>query len=544
MTGASVTTGRLEFNLALSNATLYISNVVLSVVPIDTVVHINFPFPHNAVYPYGIKPTNYTQAQMNGHCQAWFDKIVAKYITTNGCAPGQYRYQRLETGDKDTLDTVSESIGYGMLMTVYMENAQNHTKKYFDGMYNYYMAHLDAKGLMNWRISKDNAVLGSGAATDGDLDAVFALFMAHKQWGSAGAINYLQRGKDLAALLLNNEVTASNDIRPGDSWDIANISYFAPAYFKIFAGITGDTRWNAVAQKTYTAVVNTYYNSTETFNTATGLSTGLMPNWCSYSGVAQSPGTWAMDANSYWWDACRFPWRQGYDYLLNGTTNSVLAQTNTQRVSRFFKKKYNGNPALITSHYKLNGDQTIWNGTPNGYIGAEDTLNLAGITGSTAVAAMVDNDQVWLNSLYDRLVKFPMCETNVNWGSDYFNDVLKMLYMLVLSGNQPDLYSPPNIITAIPFGSSQEPKHTYGIKMLPQTSGDGLKIEFNLPLATNADISVTDLCGKTLLNKSFHNLQEGRHEWSPEASRLAPGIYVVQVKTGYSMEVKKVAWIH
>lgn len=532
---------RLEFNLALSNAAVYIDNVSISLAPKDTVTVFkpNFPFPHNALYPYGIKPTNFTQYEMNIHCREWYDKILAKYVTNKGCAAGQYRYQRIETGDTDTLDTVSEGIGYGMLVLVYMENDSTKTKKYFDGMFKYYEAHLDGKGLMNWRINKDGTAIGTGAATDADLDVAYALFMAHKQWGSAGPINYLLKAKNLAGKILAEEITATNDVRPGDGWDIGNISYFTPAYFKIFTGITGEARWTQVAGKTYQSIVNSYYNSEETYNAATGLYTGLMPNWCSYDGQAQSPGVWAMDVNSYWWDACRFPWRQGYDYLLHGTANSALAQTNTARISKFFKKKYEGNASLITSHYKLNGEETIWSGSPNAHIGAEDSLNLAGIVGSTAIAAMVDGDQVWLNTLYERLVQMPMCETNVDWGTDYFNDILKMIYLQVLTGNQPDFYTPFNIVTGLNTLPARVAKNELAITIYSGIQSSNLHIEFTLPAAMNVEASIMDLTGKIIANEGFTYLESGTHQWYADKSTFNPGIYLVMVKTPGAVETKK-----
>ena len=39
------------------------------------------PFPQEQDYPYGLRPNNYTQAQMNQHCQDWFDLWRAKYLT-------------------------------------------------------------------------------------------------------------------------------------------------------------------------------------------------------------------------------------------------------------------------------------------------------------------------------------------------------------------------------------------------------------------------------------------------------------------------------
>jgi len=408
----------------------------------------NMPFPQGATYPYGLKPNNYTQAQMNAHCQAWFDKWRAKYLTQTNCAAGEWRVQRTETGNTihkgcPENDTVSEGIAYGMVVCVYMSSATNNTKQYFDGLWNYYDNHLDGNGLMNWQIPYCDS---GGAAIDADQDVVQALIMADKQWGSAGAINYKNEAIALAAKVLQYEITAANDIRPGDGWDGGNPSYFAPYTYRMIGDYTGVTRWHSVASRTYNTIVKYYYNSPLTYDSALGMYTGLQPNWCNYDGTPWSPGAWAMRADTWWWDAIRHAWRQGYDYVLYGRLNSGYAQDNSFRVSEYFKTKYSGNPALIKSHYELDGTETSYcrnDRTPD--LCDEDVMNLPGPVGAVAVAAMAGEDQNWLNALYDRLVTMDagngpgeLTETGVMWGTDYFCDLLKMQYLLVLTGNMPN----------------------------------------------------------------------------------------------------------
>ncbi|MBF0443230.1 MAG: hypothetical protein HQK54_15080 [Oligoflexales bacterium] len=395
----------------------------------------NHPFPSQINYPHGIKPTHVSQEQMNIDAMNWFKLWSSKYVTAEGCDKGHYRVQRVETGDNNDRDTVSEGIGYGMLIMVYMFNEENNTKPYFDGFWRYYRKFMNRSGLMNWRISKHGQVLGSGGATDADVDAAYALLMADAQWGSSLEINYAGEAKKLIQNILKYEINSNNDVRPGDGWDRANPSYFSPAYFRVFGDFTHEPRWYQVASHTYNSIVNYYYNSNETKDASfPGEYTGLLPNWCGYEGGSSGWGD--MDPHGYWWDAVRFPWRQGYDYLLFGEKNSALAKANTARISAFFKRKYGGDPSKIASHYNLKGQLTPYcrnDRKPD--LCDEDVMNLACGVGSTAVAAMVEGDQEWLNSLYKRLVDLPMTETNVNWGTDYFCDTLKMLYLLVLSGN-------------------------------------------------------------------------------------------------------------
>lgn len=408
----------------------------------------NYPFPQGVTYPYGLKPNNYTQAQMNQHVQQWWDKWRVKYLTQTNCGPGEWRVQRTETGNSihkgcSENDTVSEGIAYGMIVVVYMSSATNNTKQYFDGMWRYYSNRLNANGLMNWQHPYCDS---AGSATDADQDVVQALIMADRQWGSGGAINYRNEAIALAARVLQHQITASNDVRPGDMWDGGNPSYFSPYGYRMFGDYTGVTRWYNVARRTYETIVNYYYNSNLTFNTQLGIHTGLQPNWCNYDGTPWSPGAWAMRADTWWWDAIRHAWRQGYDYVLYGTLNHQLAYDNSVRVSNFFKTKYNGDPSLIRSHYELDGRATRFcrgDRTPD--LCNEDDMNLPGPVGAVAIAAMAGDDQEWLNALYHRLVTMDagngpgeLTDTGVMWGTDYFCDLLKMQYLLILTGNMPN----------------------------------------------------------------------------------------------------------
>ena len=82
------------------------------------------------------------------------------------------------TRPSDGNDTVSEGISYGMLFAVYMND-----KATFDAIWKYEQKHLNAHGLMHWRISSSGTTTGSNSATDADEDMAFALVMADKQWG-------------------------------------------------------------------------------------------------------------------------------------------------------------------------------------------------------------------------------------------------------------------------------------------------------------------------------------------------------------------------
>src|ERR1017187_6520982 len=76
----------------------------------------NYPFPQNFTYPYGIKATNGSTATLTSLYASW----KSSYVTSNGCpnTSTMFRIQR----NTDGYDTVSEGMGYGMLLTVYFDD--------------------------------------------------------------------------------------------------------------------------------------------------------------------------------------------------------------------------------------------------------------------------------------------------------------------------------------------------------------------------------------------------------------------------------------
>ena len=539
---------RLDFNIGKTTGYLYLDNIVLRefVAAPDTgdLPAKNCKFPTSSRYPNGIKPSCFSQSQMNAHCLDWYSMWKEKYVTTEGCGPGEYRVQRIETGDENTNDCVSEGIAYGMVITVYMHNDSNNTKSIFDGLWRFYCRYKNDNNLMNWRIYKDGTVhYPGGAAIDADEDVALALFMAHRQWGSDGEVDYFKEAVDISNSILQHEITASNDIRPGDSWDGGNPSYFAPAAYTIFKRGTGNARWGEIARHTYSTIVDYYYNSQETYDSTLDMYTGLQPNWCDYAGGAWSPGAWSMDPNSFWWDACRVPWRQGYDYLLNGTANSEYAKTNTKRISEYFKAKYDGDPSKIVSHYSLSGKETPWTGDPNPHLGAEDTMNLAGFVGAIAIAAMAGDDQVWLDTLYKRLVEIPMCETGIDWGTDYFCDILKMLYLLVLRGNMPDFYSDFEVepISGI-FKDNRNHSTVSRPALIVRQSQSGLRISLAESRGVPVTVQLLNVNGRIVKSRHFPANPSCTDYTMALDYSVAPGMYLVKAIVGDQVRTGKLVY--
>ncbi len=383
-----------------------------------------FPYPHNHTYAHGITPTNFSQAQKNADLEAMWKAWRKAYLTHRGAGKDELRVSK--NGAKG--ESISEGIGYGMLISVYMANPANSGKADFDSLYRYYKRHekvMDGTryGLMAWRVGHKNEILDNYVAPDGDIDAAFSLLMADRKWGSDGAINYRQAGVDIINSLMKWSINKpSFTVSKGEMESSFTMSsYHIVNYFPLFAKASGDPRWEQVTASSY-KMYDYFYQ--------------LNPK------AALTPFTFTVKDYSaskrgyhYGYDSSRVPWRVGVDYLWHGTGNSPLARTLPDTNAKWLKEVTGGKPAEVNVSYELNGKPVGSNHDPR--------VNVPPI----AVGAMVDaSNQEWLNTLYAwTRVQVPGATTGGATPS-YFGDAVMLSCMLVLTGNMPnfDLIAPPH----------------------------------------------------------------------------------------------------
>jgi len=381
-----------------------VANIIIFVLFWLTAAHAapNYPFPQNWQYKYGTRPALSPEVMAADTQTAYLD-WSARYVTTEGCAQGAYRVHRYTAYD---FDTISAGIGWGMLIAVLLDNGQNQSQKYFDGFWQYYQGHLNDSGLMAWKIDRAGNILDQESATEADENVAMALLFANKQWGSAGQINYLKAGKELITRIFSYEVKVSDEdyvVKPGVNWggkDIINPAYFDPAFYRIWKNY--DKRWLNVTDRAYKLYEIFYYR----------YKTGLYPDWC------VPEGSTSYLSYNFTYDASQVPLNIGLDHLWHGKGKKYLI-----RLNNWISEKTGERPDLILDGYKLNG-------TPIG------KYNNAAFVGPLAVAAMVaPKYQSWLDALYQHLV---LMETGGNWG--YYPDTIRLVSLLILSGNMPNLW--------------------------------------------------------------------------------------------------------
>ncbi len=258
-------------------------------------------------------------------------------------------------------DVVSEGIGYGMLLAVYFND-----EALFDDLWTYETANRTAGTLMTW-----NNTGGAGSATDADEDMAFALIEAGKKWGKTYAGTAATMITDIAT----HDIDFTANIPKGGSnytsVNPTNPSYFAPAYYRIFAGVDAAHAWASLADHTISVIA--------TLASSVG-SHGLVPAWCGSNCTTASSNTGSQNPATdviYQYDAHRVPWRIGVDYCWNGT---AAAKSYLTTISAFFNGLYTTDGIDgIYDLYSLNGGADT---------GAMAEPNSMSIVGTAAVGAM------------------------------------------------------------------------------------------------------------------------------------------------------------
>ncbi len=363
------------------------------------------PFPQNEDYSNGYKTSEISAIDLQVSYERW------KKLYLKRCDE-MYR-----VCEDDSSISISEGMGYGMLLTAYFGE-----KERFDRLFDFYKSKRTNKAhnLMAWRVTCDS-VIDPGSATDGDLDVAFALIVAHCQWGE----DYLEQADSIISILKNDYFvdTCNGGIyvmKPGGHWggcDVTNVSYYTPAYFRVFAEATGDGFWNDVADDAYTIL-----------NKGTHATTGLVPDWQSWDGIPGGTSDWQW-RDYYRYDASRVPWRMALDFLWNGNEN---AKDWCVKISNFADSIGAEN---IVDGYELDGkphESARWNNSP--------------FVGGFAVGGM-SYSQAMVDSFASRLLYLD----GTGEDDQYFNLSLRCLYMLVLTGNFWDPLAPAEVEEAEPL---------------------------------------------------------------------------------------------
>jgi endo-1,4-beta-D-glucanase Y len=374
--------------------------------------------------------------------QALLDRTLAEFYTEwksiylrEGCGEGRILV-RTDGDGKPTYGgsakatiTVSEAHGYGMLATVMMADFDPDAHRLFDGMVRFFYDHPASSdpGLMAWNQVEDctdagDDVGGSNSATDGDLDIAYALLLAERRWGNEGAFDYGAEAQLVLRAILTHEVAQPGNIlligdwaKAGDDATYAattRSSDFMQSHFAAFAGRTGDRRWLDLR--------DTIYGVIATVGEKYSPGTGLMPDFIvSLPDKPQPAPRGFLEGEydgAYSWNAARYPWRVGLDFLLNGDERARKA---LRPLNAWARQATLGEPERFADTYRLDGKPA-----PN------SGRNQMAFVSMLAVSAMIDADnRDWLDALWSSMEKKPAAD------EDYFGNTLKLMAMIVVTGH-------------------------------------------------------------------------------------------------------------
>ena len=466
----------------------------------------HFPFPQHTVYNTHIKPSQYTQDQLDNQVRSYYDAWKAKYLI-NGCESNQY-YVFFDSGNTNT---VSEAMGYGMLIVPLMAGYDPDAKTIFDGLYRYYKAHPShiMPHLMAWKqITGCKDSDGPDSATDGDMDIAFGLLLAHAQWGSGGAINYFQNALLIIKDLMGDNASEGDinqdyaSIKLGD-W-VQNGSYmtgtrtsdFITDHFRAFGCAIHDTAWYDVVNECYTLI--------DTIQTSYSPQTGLLPDFIVDVDSHPKPANpnyleGDLDGN-YSYNACRDPWRLATDYLISGDERAKEA---VLKIDRWLFEATGGSVNNVHAGYYLDGSVAA---------GWSDNSFTAPFT----VGAMLDTtNQEWLDKLYAKI----LLANTTNGG--YYDNTLRLLSMITISGN----YWVPSC--DILNGTAEMPEAPSRMfQLFPTPSKGKVTLRINtLYLNEKCSIQIVNSAGQTVYRESSQN----RQTISIDLTRKPKGLYFVRL---------------
>jgi hypothetical protein len=422
------------------------------------------PFPQHSPYVDGsILPNHISQQEMDDSVKSFYSAWKRHYVLP-GCRQGE-KYIWFE-GTTGTNICVSEGQGYGMVIVALMAGYDSTAQETYDCLYRWYKSHPSTTSphLMAWIQRKDCTSLDGGTATDGDMDIAYSLLLADAQWGRHSNIPYKQEALAMIDAIHQQEINPENYIvmeangespRSKDYFDMRSSDYM-PDHLRAFRTASGDSFWDTVLNNNY----RIFRYLQNTYSPEVGLVPDFIKNIRITSGqVSATPGqpttgpnatasTAAMasldsadDANLfaqpvqpnyleskydgvYNFNACRVPWHIAADYLVSGDPR---AGAFLSRINTWIQATTKGNPDNISAGYNLSGEDL-----PHRYFEA-----LCFIC-PFAVAAMSSPDnQQWLNKMWDYIVHFKLKDF------DYYDNSIKILNMIILSGNYWSPDNPP-----------------------------------------------------------------------------------------------------
>ena len=457
---------------------------------------VNFPFPQMS--DYGGNATLLSdKAAASEQLKKQFDYWLKTMYNESGDVAGV----RSNPGSNEYF---SEGVGYGMLLTVYFSDNTTSYQPQFDKIWNFYKKMMNENGLMVWKVGNLSEAYDKGAALDGDIDAAAALVMAYYQFGDE---KYKEDAKKLIQAMKKFEFESNGLHLPGDKWGDAgfnrkNPGYFDPAYMPLFAAIDEENAefWSSTA---YDANMKLYESS------SAEVTTGLIDDWTDKNGKSED--------DQYSYDASRAPWRNAKAVCWHGDQRALaIDKKMAEFVSTVNASSMSG--PVVRSSGSLGSDHNSTFVT---------SLMTALISDSKYQAKL---DEYWKEAV-------------ALGDENYFNQSLKLLNGLLVSGNMPNLMNAKSNPTP-ESSSSVNPESSSSaitgiansaVAQAPGISLQGRTLQVRFDGSARVDVfNVTGIAVKTLWNDRVAGSK------SLSLQGIPAGVYVVRVQTKNATMMQKI----
>ena len=447
-----------------------------------------FPFPQRAFDRLAVVPmlpTVRTQEEMDGMILGLFREMLRNDLIVDSNGPQtreSFRmvFRHFQQGEIDfgILDVshiaTSESQGYGMVILAYMAGSEeklglapyewifgvSNLRDYFDAMLRtvlefqstasglftlrllgYQDAGLDGVTRGGYRIAGGvktapftrDADFGN-ATTSGNMDIIYALILADRQWGSSGRYDYIGIARAMLAELWAHCVHAQYRFMLLGDWvnalgspihrNTTRTSDFMISHLKAFRDADPAHDWQSVIDASYNVIMEI-----REAQNAIGNRNGFLPDFAvlGANGWDVPPGNIVETFDyAFAYNAVRVPWRLGTGYILFGNAPigaSTLYDYVIRPLDDFARAFTEGDLVRLGPMYM--------DGTPFEWVNPNWFAPPFAVT-----AAAVGADQAWVNSFWDHAPRhaWDFHGLGVYQGGTYM-DYIRLLVLLTITGN-------------------------------------------------------------------------------------------------------------
>lgn len=359
---------------------------------------VKFPYPQAQAYPYTsniVDVWNCSGQTASTMLLNQFETYLKDYYEESG------NQARIKFDEKQY--TVSEGIGYGMILCVYFSSNTKSYQSQFDKLWAYYQAHSN-NGVMDWKISGFGGTVGSGGATDAEEDVAFALAMAYYQFGDS---KYKTAATNLIAKMRQSEFASDGRHKVGNQWDpYLNPSYVSPAAYEIYKEFDDASFWSKAISTNYNILLKNRNSST-----------GIPSGWADMNSYSPITGNNGYNFAGYDYDAVRAPWRWAWSYAWYGHSQ---AKDLSEKLAKWVSSKPAGQ---LYINMKTDGTANL-NGEPCKSNGCK--ANGSSIGSLTSVLMVNDSYHELMNANFSSLM---------TQQPGYFHSNLRLLTGLLMTGN-------------------------------------------------------------------------------------------------------------